>query len=132
MSRKFGRPLTRKIATFSLVLAATVTLSACSSEPDTSPEGQIEYACALMNDIKENSPYVSEWDVRIGDETPNELLQAMGAASLVGGATGGGEGIPEEMHDAGRDIVRGVSRIDEEYLQNGVNALIRECASLED
>jgi|SRR5690625_1453317 len=132
MSRKFGRPFTRKTTTLGLVLAATVTLGACSSKPDTSAEGQIEYACALMNDIKENSPYVSEWDVRIGDKTPNELLKAMGAASLVGGATAGGEGIPEEMHAAGKEIVRGVSTINEEYIQDGVNALIRECASLED
>src|SRR5690625_3754369 len=83
---------TRKFATATiLAAAATLTLSACgNSGPDVSAEGQIDYACALIDDVKENQPSVEgDWSLRIGDQTDPAMLKVMAAASLAGGGTGG-------------------------------------------
>ncbi|HLS04645.1 MAG TPA: hypothetical protein VK030_07750, partial [Actinomycetales bacterium] len=87
----------------------------------------LEYACGLIADIRENNPKVRDWELRIGDDSPKEMLQAMAAASLVGGATGGGADVSDKMQEAGAQVVRGISMLSEEHIQKGVVEMARQC-----
>src|SRR5690625_6554908 len=123
---------TRKFATATiLAAAATLTLSACgNSGPDVSAEGQIDYACALIDDVKENQPSVEgDWSLRIGDQTDPAMLKVMAAASFAGGGTGGGAPVSEGMQGAAKDIFAGIASLNAEKIKGGVDVCAGACAA---
>jgi|SRR5690625_2266584 len=124
-------PTSRKFASLAIIgTAATLMLTACgSSGADVSAEGQINYACALIEDVTDQRASVADWELRIGDETDPAMISAIGAAALTGGMTAGGADVSEAMQGAGRDIFSGISRLDAEILQEGVDVFAKECAA---
>lgn len=124
-------PARRKFLGIVLVsAAATLTLAACgASNADISAEGQIDYACALIDDVKAAKKSPEGWTMQVGDDADPAMINAAAAASLAGALTGGGADVSAEMASAGRDIFAGLSRLDAEILQDGVDSFAKECAA---
>jgi len=112
-----------------LAIGATLALSGCgASGGDVSPEGQIDYACALIDDVKEKRTAPDDWGTPIGDDVDPAIIQAASAAALAGAMTGGGSESSAAMGEAAMEILQAVSRAQSESMQEGVDDFAQACA----
>ncbi|HLR55833.1 MAG TPA: hypothetical protein VK096_03630 [Actinomycetales bacterium] len=119
----------RKKFVVPLAIGATLALSGCgASGADVSPEGQIDYACALIDDVKEKRTAPDDWGTPIGDDADPAIIQAASAAALAGAMTGGGSESSAAMGEAAMDVLQSVSRAQMESMQEGVDAFAQACS----
>lgn len=114
------------------IIATTVLLAvtACSGPggQDVSAEGRIDYACALITEVKENHGPVESWDLNIGPEADPAMDMISAAAGLAGAVTGGGgDDIPDEMADAAAEIYKGLAQLKPEVMDGGIDQFYDAC-----
>src|SRR5690625_7658342 len=103
MNKPSQRPQGTKVFTLLSLAAVALSVSACGGgSSDVSPEGQIDYACALIDDVKEKRTAPDDWGTPIGDDADPAIIQAASAAALAGAMTGGGS----ESSEIGRASCR--------------------------
>lgn len=120
--------------TTSVLLATALLLGACSnSNADVSPQGQVAYACALAKDIKETfDANPNWWDDVSRPEVDAMLASVTGFGALLGGVTGGGAEISQEMQDDVFTVVMGVSQLNESRIHESVDAVVEACDKADD
>lgn len=93
-----------------------------SSEPDVTDEGQLDYACALMDHVLEEHGEVGAWDRE--DYAWDEVV---GVASLAGVVSGVEASGPADLVEPASNVFAGVVRLDEEAMRAGVDGIDRWC-----
>lgn len=109
-----------------------VVLSAAgcnSGDPDVTHDGQVAYACALAAHVAEQDPDMASWTM-IGDDADPMVREILAMGSLAGGSAGFELDEHAELSDAGKAIFVGVSRIDIEAMQAGLDDFTAACDSL--
>ncbi len=114
-----------------IVLGGVVLSSpGCSaSEPDVTHDGQIAYACALAAHVAEQDPDMASWTM-IGDDAEPMMREILAMGSLAGGSAAFELDEHAELSDAGKAIFQGVSRVNPEAMQAGLDDFTAGCDSL--
>lgn len=98
-----------------------------AKQPDISPDGQIDYACALAADATKSGP-VRDWFTGVGDDVDPAIHELAGAAGLSGAMTASELAGHQPLSDAGTDIFQGITILDPEQVQQGLDAMVDSCA----
>ncbi|USQ81241.1 hypothetical protein NF556_06250 [Ornithinimicrobium faecis] len=105
-------------------------MTGCSSgDPDVTHEGQVSYACALAAHVAEQDPDMAAWTM-IGDDADPMVREILAMGSLAGGSAGFELDEHAELSDAGKAVFEGVSRIDFDTMQTGLDDFDAACDSL--
>lgn len=113
-----------------IIAFSALLLSACSSSsPDISARGQLNYACALAESVSEKLQDDPDWDPGPGPESDPMLDLMTSSATLLGAMTAGGPEVSEQMENAARDTLVGVSRLNTEVLTDSLQSIVEECDS---
>ncbi|HIW47165.1 MAG TPA: hypothetical protein H9884_09750 [Candidatus Yaniella excrementigallinarum] len=92
-----------------------------------SHEAQLDYACSLADHISAEHGEAATW---LNDDDFTVLSEAMGAAALTGAMNGQTLAGHQELSEAGRDLLTGVSRADADYTDEFLEAFQSACAQL--
>lgn len=107
------------------LLAGSACGSGSDAVPQLGPDGLASYACALATAANETA--VDEWDGFIGEETQAEFLMISGATGLLGALTASPLEGYEDLMEHAQTLLQGVTTIDTERLQEGLDGLVAAC-----
>jgi len=94
---------------------------------DVSHEAQLDYACSLAEHIGEEHGEASTW---LDDDDFVVVSEAMGAAALTGAMNGQTLADHQELSEAGRDLLSGVTGADADYTDEFLESFQSACAEL--
>lgn len=117
-----------------LAVLVTGALAACSSDDeglDTTPGGQVAYACALAEQIGDEHPAPEDWGTAIGADAEPGAVAASALAALLGGATGFAHPDHPELAEPAADIVRSVQRMDLAGIEDGLTGVRAACVDVD-
>lgn len=126
-------PVRRAATAGALVVVAVGPLSACSAASDgidVSAEGQVSYACALVERVGDEYGGPADWETIVGDAADPGSVAASSAAALLGGLQGGSLAEHPELTEAAADMVSGISRASGEQIEAGIVAMQSACADV--
>lgn len=95
-------------------------------DPDTSPDGQVAYACALAADARDAGP-PAEWDPLVGDDAEPAVIEALAASALAGAPTATPIPGHEDLTAAGKDVYQAATTLNVEGLADGLDAFGEAC-----
>lgn len=141
--RRWRHPVTRGAALAATLAAAVAVVTACVPAPpepddapapaanvDTSPEGQVSYACALAAEVTASGGDPYGWEL-FGEDSDLAVTQSAASASLVGSIAGYDLPDHPELSDAGDDLIRGVIAVDADSIVIGLEAMEAACADID-
>ena len=114
-----------------IVLGGVVlSVTGCSSgDPDVTHDGQVAYACALAAHVAEQDPDMATWTM-IGDDADPLVREILAMGSLAGGSAAFELDGKAELSEAGGAAFQGVSRVDFDAMQTGLDDFGTACESL--
>lgn len=124
----------RRAGTTVLAVLVTGALAACSSDGedlDTTPGGQVAYACALAEQIGDEHPAPEDWGTAIGADAEPGAVAASALAALLGGATGFAHPDHPELAEPAVGIVRSVQRMDLDGIEDGLADVRAACVDVD-
>lgn len=112
------------------MIVSALSAAGCSSgggaEPDISAEGQLSYACALIEDLSEHHEPVASWGDPVGDEADPAWISAVAAFSMFGGTLGADQHLGS-LSEAGTRGVRAFTRLDVDEVQDAFDSIDSAC-----
>lgn len=97
------------------------------SDPDVTEEGQIRYACALAEHVSEEHGAAESWG---GLQEEHAWHEVASVAALFGGVNGQVLSEYPELSEASADVIQGVSTLNLEQLQSGLDDITEGCAEV--
>lgn len=99
-----------------------------SAEGDVSDEGQVRYGCDLAVHVVEEHGSAESWESPLGEEPAWHETMSVGA--LFGAPLGQTLPAHPDLSAAGVELYKGVSTLDTEALDGGLEAVVDECEQL--
>lgn len=115
-------------AAVSVSALLALSLAGCSEDSglDTSPQGQVAYACALSAQIED----ATTWQSTVGDEADPSAVAAVAVATLLGGNSLYTPPGHPDLTAAATDLLQAFQAFDVEGLQEATVAIQDGCSSV--
>lgn len=101
-----------------------------SDASDISDSGQIAYACALADHIHDEHGDADSWSDTIGENADPGVRESAAVSSLLGGTAGFTLPDHKELSAHAEDIAKGITQLDIEALQSGLDGVIEDCQDI--